>query len=285
MKDMNSLTNSFNLSEHQQLAWIGLYDDVDSWRWSLSDTSFYGHGETEFRRWGNRQPDNQDSGEYCTEMWADGYWNDAPCDVRRKVVCCDVTGSNVTFVFINTTMNWTEAQSYCRQHHTDLASVRNLAENQQVQQLMTAAGESDVWIGLFRDSWKWSDGGNSSFRYWRQSQPDNRESKEFCVAANFNQSGNWEDWNCDYKRAFICYSKPEPPKPTTTKQVFRLRLSKEDSSLDLNDPAVAESLLKQIKQKLKDQGLSDDVRLSWRKQPGGKIFHKEEKKKTTEDEL
>ncbi|KAF3860974.1 hypothetical protein F7725_001229 [Dissostichus mawsoni] len=31
-------------------AWIGLHDDRDSWKWSMSDPSYYGPGETEFRR-------------------------------------------------------------------------------------------------------------------------------------------------------------------------------------------------------------------------------------------
>lgn len=26
------------------------------------------------------------------------------------------------------------------------------------------------------------------------------------MAANFNNAGEWEDWNCHLKRAFICYS-------------------------------------------------------------------------------
>ena len=34
----------------------------------------------------------------------------------------------------------------------------------------------------------------------------------------------------------------------------------------------------QLRQKLKDQGVTGDVKLSWRKQSDGKVFHKEEKK-------
>nr|XP_033484348.1 PHD finger protein 20-like [Epinephelus lanceolatus] len=44
----------------------------------------------------------------------------------------------------------------------------------------------------------------------------------------------------------------------------------------------------ELKQKLKDQGLGDNIKLSWRKQPDGKVFHKEKKKKkkkTKKDEL
>uniref|UniRef100_A0A8D0A1P2 C-type lectin domain-containing protein n=1 Tax=Sander lucioperca TaxID=283035 RepID=A0A8D0A1P2_SANLU len=116
------------------------------------------------------------------------------------------SGSDVTFVFINTSMTWTEAQSYCRAHYTDLVSVRNMAENQKVQEV--AGGKwTWAWIGLFRDTWKWSDGSTSSFSFWKNGQPDNK--KETCVAADFSQSGTWEDWSCDMERAFICYGPGE----------------------------------------------------------------------------
>jgi len=42
----------------------------------------------------------------------------------------------------------------------------------------------------------------------------------------------------------------------------------------------------QLKQKLEDQGLNDVIKLSWKKQSDGKVFHKEEKKtKKRRDEL
>uniref|UniRef100_A0A3Q4H2U6 C-type lectin domain-containing protein n=1 Tax=Neolamprologus brichardi TaxID=32507 RepID=A0A3Q4H2U6_NEOBR len=115
------------------------------------------------------------------------------------------SGLNVTFVFINTFMTWTEAQSYCRAHHTDLASVRNMSENQRVTEVLPA-GQA-AWIGLFRDSWKWTDGSNSTFRYWNTNQPDLSTGSKLCVSGLFvSLSGVWEDWNCDRKTAFICYS-------------------------------------------------------------------------------
>ncbi|XP_028438474.1 macrophage mannose receptor 1 [Perca flavescens] len=180
------------------------------------------------------------------------------------------TGSDVTFVSIYTGMTWTEAQSYCRAHHTDLASVRNMTENQKVQ---AAGGYYNlVWIGLFRDSWKWSDGSTSSFSFWKNGQPDNN-GNETCVAADFSQSGAWEDWSCDMERAFICYGPVVP----VTKKVLKVKFENK-KNLDLNDPAVMEAMLKQLKQKLRAQGLDDNIKLSWRKQADGKVFHKEDKK-------
>lgn len=34
-----------------RLAWIGLYDDMNSWRWSIDNTYLYRAGNTEFGEW------------------------------------------------------------------------------------------------------------------------------------------------------------------------------------------------------------------------------------------
>lgn len=99
-------------------------------------------------------------------------------------------------------MKWREAQTYCRDNHTDLASVRNLAENRKVQDLVPSQGI--VWIGLFRDGWKWSHGTHSSFTNWKQGEP--KLSKETCVAANFSADGQWQVSHCQDMRPFICYT-------------------------------------------------------------------------------
>ncbi|XP_059188379.1 lactose-binding lectin l-2-like [Centropristis striata] len=193
-----------------QFAWIGLYNDVNSWRWSLSDTSFYGPEEEEFRQWKEGEPDNDGGAQHCTAMFSgDGLWHDNTCTSNHQAVCCDVRGLNVTFILTNDSMTWTEAQSYCREHHTDLSSVRNQAENQEVQELVPGGGGA-VWIGLFRDSWKWSDGSNSSSRYWVTGQPDNWNGMtQDCAVADFSSSGGWWDENCDLKHPFICSSPGE----------------------------------------------------------------------------
>uniref|UniRef100_A0A3Q0R2L2 C-type lectin domain-containing protein n=1 Tax=Amphilophus citrinellus TaxID=61819 RepID=A0A3Q0R2L2_AMPCI len=109
-----------------------------------------------------------------------------------------------TFIYITNPMSWLSAQSYCRAHYTDLASVSNMAENQKLDQLVPTAAK--VWIGLFRDSWKWTDGSNSLFRYWAAIEPNNDKGNEVCVAANMEEYGKMEDWGCEWKKEFVCYT-------------------------------------------------------------------------------
>ncbi|CAK6982039.1 macrophage mannose receptor 1-like, partial [Scomber scombrus] len=190
MEDVKTLTDMMDLNK-MVLDEYG--QALNSWRWSDR------HAEVEFTNWAKGEPSNYGSGQYCTEMSDTGEWNDLPCALTRQAVCSSVR--DVTFILILRPMSWTEAQSYCRANYTDLATVRNEAENQEVKNLTD--GEK-VWIGLFRDSWKWSDGSNSSFRYWASGEPHNNVGKEDCVAVNFNHSGGWEDWNCGYNKPFIC---------------------------------------------------------------------------------
>lgn len=57
------------------------------------------------------------------------------------------SGTSQRFIFVEQEMSWFDAVLYCRKLYTDLASVRNREENQEIQQL---AKNSSVWIGLFR---------------------------------------------------------------------------------------------------------------------------------------
>ena len=77
-----------------QSAWIGLYEDRDTWKWSMSDPSFYGPGETEFRRWGDNQPGNRHD-EQCTYFDYDGTWHDEDCNTPLWALCFNVAGKNI----------------------------------------------------------------------------------------------------------------------------------------------------------------------------------------------
>lgn len=99
--------------------------------------------------------------------------------------------------------NWTDAQRFCRKNHTDLASVRNRTENNEIKNAFKSDTQiNDVWIGLFCDSWEWSDSSNSTFRNWKSDEPNSDAEK--CTEANMN-NGEWNNVACSEPRTFVCH--------------------------------------------------------------------------------
>ncbi|KAG9335697.1 hypothetical protein JZ751_004350 [Albula glossodonta] len=118
-------------------------------------------------------------------------------------------------VLVKKRLDWRGAQAYCRENHTDLASVRSQAENEAIRALV---GRPRVWIGLSRQPWRWSDGRDSTFRSWAHQQPNNRRGEEHCVEIRL-KSSTWNDAPCGAQRPFFCYSgelllQAPPPRPT-----------------------------------------------------------------------
>lgn len=111
-------------------------------------------------------------------------------------------GAPETKILVETQMKWTDAQHYCREHHTDLLSVRNPTENQEVQSMVPAG--TLAWIGLLGDSWRWSDGGHSLYRYQWQGLVDNLGGGPNCV---YIYNRKWSVRSCDTKSMFLCYCK------------------------------------------------------------------------------
>uniref|UniRef100_A0A671QT16 C-type lectin domain-containing protein n=1 Tax=Sinocyclocheilus anshuiensis TaxID=1608454 RepID=A0A671QT16_9TELE len=167
MNDMNELKKSVN-DEGVEDVWIGLQKTGrDEWQWSSGEPALY-------LNWGDKQPDGRDN---CA-MMQNGKLHDLPCNDNRYFIC-----NNSEY----------NAQSYCRQNHTDLVSVRNQNESEQVEKIISNnnLSGSQVWIGLFRvrDSWQWSDQSDSSFRYWAPRQPNfNRDDKLIVIRENLTWS-------------------------------------------------------------------------------------------------
>uniref|UniRef100_A0A671QNQ0 C-type lectin domain-containing protein n=1 Tax=Sinocyclocheilus anshuiensis TaxID=1608454 RepID=A0A671QNQ0_9TELE len=86
MEEMNRLINTVN-GTYNDSAWIGMYDDVNSWRWSLEDNDFYQEGERDFRNW-YHEP-NKRVNELCVYMDSNGNWFDSSCDNYYTFVCYD----------------------------------------------------------------------------------------------------------------------------------------------------------------------------------------------------
>uniref|UniRef100_A0A673B6W9 C-type lectin domain-containing protein n=1 Tax=Sphaeramia orbicularis TaxID=375764 RepID=A0A673B6W9_9TELE len=104
--------------------------------------------------------------------------------------------------YVHELKTWTEAQSYCRRHYTDLATIENSSEVDQLINAVFVEDISEVWIGLFSEvDWRWSDGytGNESgHTNWRQlaSEPNFLAADQFCVV--FGMNVGWGDYHLIY---------------------------------------------------------------------------------------
>nr|XP_055046337.1 C-type mannose receptor 2-like [Misgurnus anguillicaudatus] len=190
INDMNQLMKSVNNRLTQ--VWIGLHRSrVYKWKWSLGDL-------VKYTNWSNGDSNGPD---HCVYM-RDGSWYHQDCNVNMRFICYNESSKG--FIINDSSVSWRDAQIFCRQHHTDLISVRNQTENQQIQNIMNDTNISEVWIGLFRDSWEWSDKSESGFRYWHPIEPNNPETEK-CAEFNPTAQGQWNNLPCRYSQTFVCH--------------------------------------------------------------------------------
>ncbi|KAL4007187.1 mannose receptor, C type [Sarotherodon galilaeus] len=189
-----------NSTQNQGEAWIGLNNNTGgnrTWHWSLpgveyiqNDSSWNQNGRTD-----NELPGN------CVRKR--DKLVDVLCDSTMWFICYS---DKKTLYLIPTLMNWTEAQSYCRSNHTDLASGLDQVDGKEIEALMKSKNSSfRAWIGLFRDSWRWSDGSDFSFRYWDMELFNDTQSNKKCAMTLLNRSGKWSSDECDKEKPFFCY--------------------------------------------------------------------------------
>uniref|UniRef100_A0A3B1JSL6 C-type lectin domain-containing protein n=1 Tax=Astyanax mexicanus TaxID=7994 RepID=A0A3B1JSL6_ASTMX len=118
------------------------------------------------------------------------------------------------FHVVNTDKNWVDAQKYCRENFTDLATI----ESQEEMNIVKAALKGmtgDFWIGLKEIPgqtkvakgtcvWMWSDGSIFSYTSWSSGQPDNNAGDN-CVTAKSDFGFSWNDLRCYWTKNFVCY--------------------------------------------------------------------------------
>ncbi|XP_067308214.1 C-type mannose receptor 2-like [Pseudorasbora parva] len=192
MNDMIELKKSVTDGGVENV-WIGLQrKSVNKWQWSSGDPELY-------QNWGSGQPNGRDCG-----YMSNGEIYNHFCSTPLHFICNNMSTG---LVLVDQGKEWRDAQSHCRQNHIDLVSVRNQNESQQIQKFITDRNlsGSSVWIGLFRDSWQWSDQSDSSFRYWHSNQPNNGGGVENCAVIRPNPQGQWHDYSCTIPYPFVCH--------------------------------------------------------------------------------
>ncbi|KAK3554328.1 hypothetical protein QTP70_020815 [Hemibagrus guttatus] len=166
-----------------------------------------------------------------------------PYTVCDALTSSDRENATEKYVLVTQHKTWDEAQSYCRQYHTDLASARNSTENSVVGAKHYGTW---TWIGLRRDPWFWTDQTtNVSVIKWSSGSADDYLKNKSCV----------------YLYVF-----------PTQQKIIRMKVK---SSQDVMDPAIMAAIEEKLKQKLKDYGMAENITVAWRKQPDGVVFHKE----------
>ncbi|XP_034412763.1 macrophage mannose receptor 1-like [Cyclopterus lumpus] len=203
--------------------WIGLRRQTGStktWSWSSPKVKFIDSEAA----WKTNEPNNAAGAEDCVAM-LDNKWIDFRCGLKKRFLCYDER--NLKKFHLHTEKkSWPEAWRYCRNHHTDLASGDAQLTGDAFQTEMSGSAGEKVWIGLYADTWAWSDGNYPSF--WNPTlfkgegqgaklsdgsypalwNPTLFEGKGACVALSEKK---WKSEDCSHKNNFLCNTQETNP--------------------------------------------------------------------------
>nr|XP_055057225.1 macrophage mannose receptor 1-like [Misgurnus anguillicaudatus] len=249
--DVNRMVDLVNETDgYRGLVWIGLQTSIQSnWVWSN------GEDNISYIPWYPGQPD---AGERCA-AFLNYYWYSFDCGATFRFACYN---ESTRYIRIYIEKNWTDAQSYCRRYYTDLATIHNSQEQQQIRAVV---GDGFYWMGLYIEFWQWSDQWNLTFRNWEAGQPFIRSGD--CVAMSTINSGKWVRYSCYQKYPFVCYGEDR----LFSRQIVKLNFSNVGNQ-NLNDPSLQTAILYKINEKLKSAGLKFS-HISWKTDQGGEVFH------------
>ncbi|XP_066580875.1 putative C-type lectin domain family 20 member A [Amia ocellicauda] len=102
------------------------------------------------------------------------------------------------FHLVTSMATWSEAQQYCREKYSDLATANSLEEAVEVSEM--AAANQYTWIGLHRGNWKWSNGNPMTFN-----KLTIVEAREPPCCGLVSSDGTWGKTSCLEQHSFLCY--------------------------------------------------------------------------------
>uniref|UniRef100_A0A4W6BJK0 C-type lectin domain-containing protein n=1 Tax=Lates calcarifer TaxID=8187 RepID=A0A4W6BJK0_LATCA len=184
-EDFTFVINFLTDIGHDKTAWFGLHKHKQPHRvatWSNGEPFKCNHSNV------NLANGTQRCGAIENKTWAD--FN---CSDQLSFMCYK---DDVFTLIENENRNWCEALQYCRRHYTDLVTISNETQHQQV----IDKGKNDTfWIGLMYDEWKWADNSCSTFRTWGK---DLKESSECAILSHSGSS--MIERACDERSHTLC---------------------------------------------------------------------------------
>lgn len=107
--------------------------------------------------------------------------------------------------YISEPKTWTEAQQYCREKYTDLATVNDVQDLEELAGLITSKVKY-TFFGLYR-SWFWSLSETDDYKegepaYWNWARGEPTE--KYC--GSIKSTGEWFATDCNCSLNFFCYN-------------------------------------------------------------------------------
>ncbi|RVE55576.1 hypothetical protein OJAV_G00234880 [Oryzias javanicus] len=194
--------------------------------------------------------------------------------------------------YISNPLNWTEAQTYCRQNYIDLATIESSEEMDKFLKAIERPTElestvktnsryGDFWIGLNNEiNWKWSDGfsgGITADNYWTSEDQYHSRTDQICLTTS--KTNRLSDFDCDSLLTFICYDETlqNTPKYIFVNETMNWSSAQRFCRQNFTDLVTVENEQVWFQKELTDKGVSG-VKLKWTEQRDGNVFQKEESK-------
>uniref|UniRef100_A0AAZ3QB84 C-type lectin domain-containing protein n=1 Tax=Oncorhynchus tshawytscha TaxID=74940 RepID=A0AAZ3QB84_ONCTS len=124
-------------------------------------------------------------------------------DLFQQLLCTLSSCLTHEYHYVSNPKTWTEAQRYCREKYTDLATIENMEDMNRLINTVDIGYNGSVWIGLEKGDimvWQWS----LANRDYYGEEGTGFRNNEHCVV--MTEGGEWQDEDCNEKPPFICYT-------------------------------------------------------------------------------
>lgn len=114
-------------------------------------------------------------------------------------------------ILIQENVTWSEAMSYCREHHTDLVYINTKGVQEKVAEMARNATSSHVWLGLRYtcnfNFWFWTGSSTDCYQNWAPGQGSQGEYG--CGVTGAIETTGRQQWvglSETEKQNFICHA-------------------------------------------------------------------------------